>query len=135
MVTLDPDAAPERSSEPFPGRIHALLLEAARRGKPGLLQEDATAALRWIEARQEDLRRQRHWRTHFVCADRGLLLLRQVVVGGEGSEQGSVFELFGPDGTRIYSSNFEDAVMEVFQAEIKRVEAEAEDRPQRFPRP
>ena len=126
MVTLGPDAAGMGSSgEPFPTRILALLLEAADRGKPGVLPEDATAALRWIEAREEEIRRQRHWRTCFVCAHNGFLLLRQLVVDGEGNEQGSVFELYGPEGNRIYSSNFENAAMEVLEAELQRVEAEA----------
>lgn len=51
MVTPGPGAAERSFPESFPARILALLLEAAGRGKRGLLQEDATAALRWTGPR------------------------------------------------------------------------------------
>lgn len=126
MPTAGPDTGADRPTpEPFPTRILALLLDAANRSKRGLLQEDAAEALRWIEARQEELRRQLRWRTYFVCARDGFLILRQVVIDGEDDDQSSIFELYGQDGTRVYSSNFKNAAMEVLEAEIKRVEAEA----------
>ena len=76
------DPGSDKSADPQPGealqmRILDLLRSAADPHRNGLIQDDAAAALKWIEERNEEMCRQMRWRTYFVDVRNGFLVLRQ----------------------------------------------------------